>query len=131
MQINGTKVLSGRGLLHRRWDKRQLGCIAANAADGLIDIDWAITQLSAALKVSRGYIDLARTLSPEKRQAIIDGRDQTSFAALLKAPPALPAPRQVNGNGKCDSDAEIVAIVRKYGSGRVLDACVAVEAAQE
>jgi hypothetical protein len=129
MQASAIRTLSGRGLLHRRWDKRQLGCVAANAADGLIDIDWAITQLAAALKVSRGYIDLARTLSPEKRHAIIDGRDQTSFAALLKAPPALPAPKQVNGNGKCD-DAEIVAIVRKYGSGRVLDACVAVEAAQ-
>jgi hypothetical protein len=33
MQANGTRTLSGRGLLHRRWDKRQLGCIAANAAE--------------------------------------------------------------------------------------------------
>jgi hypothetical protein len=131
MDTNRTnvRVLSGRGLVHRRLDKRQLGCVGANAAEGQTRIDWSVAQLADALKVSRQYIDLARTLSPEKRQAIIDGRDDTSFVALLKAPDpqlTLPAPPT---NGKSD-DAEVVALMLKYGTGRVLDACVAVEAAE-
>lgn len=120
---NGTnaKVLSGRGLVHRNLDKRQLACLAANVLERSTDIDWSIAQLVAALKVNRQYIDVACTLSPERRQAIIDGRDQTSFVTLLKA---------VNGNGKDDDDAMIVALVRKYGPARVFDACCTVEAAQ-
>ena len=122
---DNAKVLSGRGLVHRHLDKRQLACLAANVLEGSINIDWSVAQLMAALKVNRQYIDVACTLSPERRQAIIDGRDQTSFAALLKA---------VNGNGKNgngkDDDAVIVALVRKYGPARVFDACCTVEAAQ-
>jgi len=119
---NGTdaKVLSGRGLVHRHLDKRQLACLAANVLEGSTNIDWSVAQLMAALKVNRHYIDVACTLSPERRQAIIDGRDQTSFVTLLKT---------VNGNGK-DDDAVIVALVRKYGPARVFDACCVVEAAQ-
>ena len=119
---NGTnaKVPSGRGLVHRHLDKRQLACVAANVIKGSTDIEWSVAQLMAALKVNRQYIDVACTLSPEKRAAIIDGRDQTSFVTLLKT---------VNGNGK-DDDAVIVALVRKYGPARVFDACCTVEAAQ-
>jgi hypothetical protein len=118
---NGTnaKVLSGRGLVHRHLDKRQLACVAANVIEGSTDIDWSIAQLMAALKVNRQYIEVACTLSPEQRQAIIDGRDQTSFVTLLKT---------VNGNGK--DDDVIVALVRKLGTARVLDACCTVEAAE-
>jgi hypothetical protein len=125
MKLNGT--LSGRGLNSRRLDKRQLACLAANAKEGLTQIDWSIAQYAAALKVSRPYIDLARTLSAEKRAAIIEGHDQTSFVGLLKAPQqqlALPLT-----NGKSD-DAELVAVVRKFGTTAVLDACVAAEIAQ-
>jgi hypothetical protein len=70
------------------------------------------------------YIDLARKLSPAKRQAIIDGRDGTSFVALLKADPQLTLPlaqQSTNGHGEIN-DAEIVALVRKYGTGPVLEA---------
>jgi hypothetical protein len=134
MEINGTKVgsLSGRGVVHRHLDKRQLACIGANVADGLIMFEPSIAQLAAALKVNRVYIDLARTLSPEKRAAIIAGRDATSFVALLKpiSPQLPPWASASNGNGESVDDTEIIAIVRKYGTGRVLDACVAVEAAQ-
>jgi hypothetical protein len=134
METNGHKAaLSGAGLVHRHLDKRQLACVAANVDEELIRVKWSIAQLAAAFKVSRVYIDLARTFSPEKRQAIIDGRDQTSFAALLapNAQLALPLPKQsTNGNGESINDAEIVALVLKYGTGRILDACVAVEAAQ-
>ena len=88
MEANMTnaRVLSGRGLVHRKLDKRQLACVAANAAEGQTRIDLSVAQLVAALNVSRPYIDLARSFSPEKRQAIIDGLDGTSFAALLKTP---------------------------------------------
>jgi hypothetical protein len=121
METNGTKVgsLSGRGVVHRHLDKRQLACIGANVADGLTNLELSIAQLTAALKVSRGYIDLARTLSPEKRQAIIEGRDQTSFVGLLKAPQQLALP---STNGRSD---DLVAVVRKYGAERVFDACFA------
>ena len=128
MKTNGSKipVLSGRGLVHRAYDKRQLACVAANVAEGLAAIDWSIAQLAAALKVGRPYIDLARTLSPERRQLIIEGRDQTSFVTLLQAPKrqlALPWPT-VNG------ESELFSTVRKYGVARTLDACCAIEAAQ-
>jgi hypothetical protein len=136
MDTNRTnvRVLSGRGLVHRRLDKRQLGCVGANAAGGQTTIDWSVAQLAAALKVSRQYIDLARTLSPEKRQAIIDGRDRTSFAALLKAPEpqlALPAPKRVVAvNGESIDDATLIAVVRNCGIERTLQAAMVVEAAQ-
>jgi hypothetical protein len=129
METNGT--LSGRGLICRRLDKRQLACVGANVDEGLTRIKWSVAQLAAALRVSRVYIDLARKLSPAKRQAIIDGRDGTSFVALLKADPQLTLPlwqQSTNGHGEIN-DAEIVALVRKYGTGPVLEACCAVEAA--
>jgi hypothetical protein len=133
METNGTKVgsLSGRGVLHRHLDKRQLACIGANVADGVTKIELSVAQLAAALRVNRVYIDLARTFSPEKRAAIIAGRDATSFVTLLKTAKAvLPEPQLVlplkhssNGNGD-----EVIAFVRKYGTACVIDACIAVDA---
>ena len=142
MNTNGTnvRVLSGRSLVHRKLDARQLACVAANAAEGQTRIDWSVAQLVAALKVSRHYIDLARTLPVERRQAIIDGRDHTSFAAMLKAPEpqleqlelAFPAPKHSdNGNGKSIiDDATLIAVVRNCGIERTLQAAMAVEAAE-
>ena len=136
METNGTnaRVLSGRGVVHRHWTKRQLACLAANVAEGQTRVDWSIAQLSAALRVGRGYIDLARSFSPEKRQAIIAGLDHTSFATLLKAPEsqlALPAPkRRVVINGKSIDDVTLMAVVRSAGVERTLQAAMAVEAAQ-
>ena len=134
METNA-RVLSGRGLVHRKLDKRQLACVAANAAEGQTRIDWSVAQLVAALKVSRVYIDLARSFSPEKRQAIIDGLDGTSFAALLKTPElqqlAIPASkRRVVVNGRSIDDATLLAVVRNAGIERTLQAAMAVEAAQ-
>jgi hypothetical protein len=133
METNGhgtnVSVWSGRGLLHRRLNKRLLACIGANVLDGSAKIDWSVAQMAAALKVCRVYIDLAGSFSPAKRQAIIDGYDTTSFVALLKAPqpPLLALQQSINDKG---DDIEIFALVHKYGIGRVIDACVAVEAAQ-
>ena len=133
--MTNARVLSGRGLVHRKLDKRQLACVAANAAQGETKIDWTVTQLVAALKVSRAYVDLARTFSPEKRQAIIDGLDETSFAALLKAPElqqlAIPAPkRRILVNGKSIDDVTLLAVVRNAGVERTLQAVTAVGAAE-
>ena len=140
METNGhgtnVSVWSGRGLLHRRLNKRLLACIGANVLDGSAKIDWSVAQMAAVLKVNRVYLDLAGSFSPAKRRAIIDGRDPQSFVALLKGrnpqlslPMSMPK-QSTNGNGESINDAEIVALVRKYGTHRVLDACVAVEAAQ-
>ena len=128
-------VLSGRALVHRKLDKRQLACIAANAAEGQTRIDWSVAQLVAALKVSRAYVDLARSFSSGKRQAIIDGLDETSFAALLKAPElqqlAIPAPkRRILVNGKSIDDVTLLAVVRNAGVERTLQAVTAVGAAE-
>jgi hypothetical protein len=137
MEANMTnaRILSGRGLVHRKLDKRQLACVAANAAQGQTKIDWSVAQLVAALKVSRAYVDLARTFSPEKRQAIIDGLDATSFAALRKAPElqqlAIPAPkRRIVVNGKSIDDATLLQVVRSAGVERTLQAAMAVETAE-
>ena len=137
MEANMTnaRVLSGRGLVHRKLDKRQLACVAANAAEGQTRIDLSVAQLVAALNVSRPYIDLARSFSPEKRQAIIDGLDGTSFAALLKTPElqqlAIPTSRRrVVVNGKSIDDATLLAVVRNAGIERTLQAAMAVEAVQ-
>jgi len=138
--MTNARVLSGRGLVHRKLDARQRACVAANGAQGETKIDWTVTQLVAALKVSRAYVDLARTLPVERRQAIIDGRDDTSFAAMLKAPEpqleqlelAFPAPKHSgNGNGKSIiDDATLIAVVRNCGIERTLQAAMAVEAAE-
>jgi hypothetical protein len=106
--------LSGRGLPYRRFDARQRACLAANAHDELI-IKPSIHWLARAFQVSRMYIALALKLSPERRQAIIEGRDTTSFITLLKA--NIP-------------DTELITFVRTIGVSRVLDAAVVVEAAE-
>ena len=127
---NGTTVpvLSGRGLIHRNLDKRQLACIAADVIEHKTDIEWSIAQIMASLKVSRAYIDVARGLSPERRAAIINGRDQTSFVTLIKAAnPQLPL--WANGNGHDLDDAMLLALVRKVGPARMFDAVVAVDSA--
>jgi hypothetical protein len=135
METNGTnaRVLSGRALVHRKLDKRQLACVAANVAEGQTRIDWSVAQLVAVLKVSRAYIDLARSFSPEKRKMIVDGVDCTSFAALLKAPElqqlAIPAPkRRILANGKSIDDVTLLAVVRNAGVER--QAVTAVGAAE-
>jgi hypothetical protein len=123
----GTKhlMLSRRGL-DRHFDKRQIACAAANVHIALASFKPSLRWLSFLFGVCEPYIALAIKLSPERRQAIIAGRDQTSFVTLLKAPErqlTLPKPEAI-------SDAQLVDFVRAVGSNRVLNAAVAVEAAQ-
>lgn len=130
MGNNGTKiVLSGRGLAHHNYNKRQVACLAANVHVELRAFKPSLNWLSRLFGVSQPYISAALRLSPEQRTAIINGPDSTSFVSLLKAPEprlALPKPKATEN----DDPDELIAVVRKYGTGRVLDACVAIEAAE-
>jgi hypothetical protein len=127
MSINGTKVvLSGRGLARHHYDQRQVACLAANVHVALAPFKPSISWLSRLFGVSGPYIAAALKLPAERRAAIVEGRDGTSFTNLLKAPErqlALPMPAEIN-------DAEVVKFVRTIGRTRVLDAAVAIEAAQ-
>jgi hypothetical protein len=85
----------GKSLAHRKLDKRQRACLAANLADGLAEFRPTIIQAAMLLGVSAAYVAQARQLTPAKRTAILDGRDSTSFGTLLSPPKprlALPAP---------------------------------------
>jgi hypothetical protein len=129
---NSAVILSGQSLVHRDLDKRQLACVAADVRDGLAIIQPTTRQLSTILGVSVTYVQVAEKLSPEKRAAIIARRDSTSFSELLNPPErhhALPKP---NGGGSAanNANAHLLAVVRKYGVGPVLDACCAIEAAE-
>ncbi len=128
MQTNGTKipVLTGRSLVHRQFDKRQRACVVADALDGLLIIQPTAKQLASMLSVSVAYVAIATQLAPEKRQAIIAGRDGTRFANLLNpSEPRLALPKPA-ANG----ELELLNTVRKFGVARTLDACCAVEAAE-
>ena len=98
-----------------RLNKRQRACLAANTRTELTSITPSIHWLARAFRVNRAYIALALKLSPEQRQAILEGRDTTSFVILLKAD---------------IRDFELITFVRSIGITRVLDAAVAVEAAE-
>ena len=76
-----------------------------------------------------GHVHLGgrEALPPEKRAAIIAGTDTSSFVPLLNPPPlTLPAPKPT---GDID-ETELVDLVRMIGVSRIIDAAVAVEAAQ-
>ena len=105
------------------------GCSAACRNSGYIlageiALRLSVRQLAALFGVSERYIHLARELSSGKRQAIANGLDQTSFAALLLKPPverpALPAPKLV-------SDEQLAAAIRSVGIDRTLEIAASVE----
>jgi hypothetical protein len=62
----------------------------------------SISWLSRLFGVSGPYIAAALRLPAERRAAIVEGRDSTSFTGLLKAPErqlALPIPDKINNAG--------------------------------
>jgi hypothetical protein len=115
-----SRVVLGRGLRNRRLDARQGAAIAADILAGEIALRLSVRQMAALFGVS----DVARELSSGKRQAIANGLDQTSFAALLLKPPveqpALPAPKLV-------SDEQLAAAIRSVGIDRTLEIAASVE----
>jgi hypothetical protein len=71
--------------------------------------------------VNEGYVRLARDLTPEKRKAILSGRDSTSFRRLLNpltARRALPAPTLKPAM----TDEDLVALAQQIGADRWLSA---------
>ena len=118
--IAARRVLSGRGLAHRRLNARQRAALAADVVDGIVTIQLTLKQMAQIFGVSAPYIALAQQLTPEKRAAILSGKDDTSFAGLLNphAPQlALPAPRlAITWDGA--SDDALLANVRAAGVAR-------------
>jgi hypothetical protein len=110
------RVLNGRGFARRHANKRQRAVLAAELADGRVVVQLSVTQLVELLGVSRSYIDLARKLSPEKRRAILAGRDSTSFGLLSQR--FVPAPAGI------PSDESLTALAHRVGSDRWLAAGV-------
>jgi hypothetical protein len=114
------RVISGRGLAHRRLNARQRAVLAADVVDGMVTIQLSAKQVAQLLGVSVPYITLAQQFAPEKRTAILGGKDDTSFAGLLNPPApqlALPAPRPaITWDGA--SDDALLANVQAAGITR-------------
>jgi hypothetical protein len=68
------------------------------------------------------YVRLAQQLSPERRRAILSGKDATRFSVLFKSRHALPAPKPPV------SDAQLAAAIRSAGIERTLEVAASVEA---
>ena len=93
---NGASIkrYMGISIIHRKLDKRQRACLAADLADGLAYFQRTDSQAAMLMDVSVAYVEHARRLSPLRRGAILSGADQTRFTTLLFALRrlALPAP---------------------------------------
>jgi hypothetical protein len=122
------RIERGHSLAHRQLNKHQLAALAADVEDGLAIYQPTRQQLAHLFKVNAEYIRRAGKLTPDQRKALLGNRDRYHLAISHppKLPLALPAPTVANGVG----DAELQNLVRKVGVGRVLDAAIAVEAAQ-
>ena len=114
------RVISGRGIAHRHLNKRQRAVLAADLVDGIVTIQLTIKQAAQLLGVSAAYIALAQQFTPERRAAIMSGKDATSFVTLLNPPTprlALPAPSSVVNWHQANDDA-LLANVRAAGINR-------------
>jgi hypothetical protein len=60
--------------------------LGANIEDGLTRYVQTNQEVAASLGVSQTYINAARRLPPERREAILKGWDTTSIAELLNPP---------------------------------------------
>jgi hypothetical protein len=120
------KVITGTSLVHRQLSKAQRAVLAADVIDGLARYVPTNQQVAAAFGVSRPYIDIARKLTPGKREAILRGWDQTSFAELMHPP------RQLSLAGPMIpivSDVDLENLARRVGCERMLTAALVAESA--
>jgi hypothetical protein len=101
------KTISGRALAHRRLDKRQRACLAADVIEGFVRVKPTVTQIAVMLDVSPAYIAIARRLPLGKRAAISRGWDPTPFAALVHKTVTVPA--KVINSTITDADLAVVA----------------------
>jgi hypothetical protein len=102
-------------------NKRQRAVLAADIADGIVTVQLSAKQVAQLLGVSVPYITLAQQFTPEKRAAILGGKDDTSFVGLLNPPTpqlALPAPNRLAITWDGASDDALLANVRAAGVAR-------------
>ena len=84
--------------------------LAADVLDGALRYEPTRKEIAEIFRVNASYVDVARTLSPVKRAAILNGWDAISFVDLRAHTPALPKPITANGNAV--DDAALLAIAR-------------------
>ena len=106
-----TRVIYGVSLAHQQLDKRQLAVIGADIEDGFARYIPTQRQLAMCLGISVVYLELAKTLSPAKRVAILEGRDPVSFADLL-----LLRRLAASTNVSAVPDRTLVAVAARIGS---------------
>jgi hypothetical protein len=115
------RVLNGRGIAHRRPNKRRRAVLAAELADGHAIVQLSIGQLAGLFGVSRTYIDKARKLTPEMRREILVGPDSTAFRPFLSPPvPRFPSPALAG----IPSDESLAVLAHRVGPDRWLAAGV-------
>src|SRR5215510_92621 len=76
------RAITGRSLVHRNLNKRQLAVLAANVVDGMALFIPTQKQIADMFGVSVRYVEIARGLTPLRRAAILKRWDETSFADL-------------------------------------------------
>jgi hypothetical protein len=82
-------VIAGRGIPHLQCNKRQRAVLAAEILDGRTILQPCIKQLSQLLGVNEEYIRLARTFSPQKREAVLGGWDTPLSSLPIERRPLL------------------------------------------
>jgi hypothetical protein len=122
-----TKTIGGRGLARRKLDPRQKACLVADVLAGLTVFTPSQKQLANLFNVSVVYVETARRLAPSKREAILRGWDQTSFADLMNPPRQLSLAMPVIPDLKAIPDVVLENLARAVGTERMLAAAVAVE----
>lgn len=80
------KIVSGRSLAHRKLNARQKAAIVAQVLLGEKELRFSRQQLVTEIGACQGYVDVALQLSPDKRQAIASGEDETAFTLLKRYP---------------------------------------------
>jgi hypothetical protein len=118
------KVIRGRSLAHKRLDKRQGACLAADVIEGLTVITPTQAQVATMCGVSLAYVRIALGIPPGKRAAILRGWDSTPFAALITKTGTT---KVINTK---ITDTALVKAIRAIGTERVLNAAVVAETAE-
>jgi hypothetical protein len=121
------KTILGAGLANRRFDKRQLACLVVAVHRGEVPFSPSMKQLAHTCGVSLTYVAAAGRLSPAKRTAILQGRDSSSFAALVNPPRQLSLAGPVIPDLKAIPDTVLENMIRAAGTERVLEIACAVE----
>jgi hypothetical protein len=122
------RVLRGASLVHRELNKTQLAVLGANITDGLTRYVQTNQEVAASLGVSQTYINAARRLPPERREAILKGWDTATIAELMNPPHQVSLRGPVIPDMKV-SDVDLEQMIRAVGLERALAAAVAVESA--